>query len=440
MFRSPKPFDAIRLPYINNQMSPKVYPYRFVILAVFMLITLVVEIQWLAHAAVARPAEVFYQGQFNPGSLFNIDFLAMSYMLVYIIMSFPASYVIDTYGIKRGLFTGAILVGIFSLMKGMLAASYIAVLIAQIGLAAAQPFILNAVTAVTVRWFPLKERAMAAGMSALAQYLGIIIAMLVTPVLIGNDPSRADYGEGFERMLRIYAAISVIASVMVLIFIREQPPSSPSGETYERLSFGKGFKLMLKKRDMIITILLFFIGLGIFNAVSSLTDSIAEYAGVQDSDGLIGGLMLAGGILGALILPAMSDRFRKRKLFLVICLAGMIPGLFALAFAGKLVSQPESVYNIMLAGSFILGFFVMSAGPIGFQYAAEVCAPAPESASQSVLLWVGQITGMVFVAGMSVKDNAFLGFFLAGFAILSVFSLLFALLLKESSAMQKSPA
>ncbi|MCK5821453.1 MAG: MFS transporter [Bacteroidales bacterium] len=413
-------------------MAPRVYPYRFVILGVFMLISMVIQIQWLAHAAVARPAEVFYSGQFNPQSFFNIDFLAMVYMLVYLIVSFPASYIIDTYGIKAGLWTGAILTGVFGLLKAVMASSFLWVVIAQIGLAIAQPFILNAITAVSVRWFPLKGRGMAAGMSALAQYLGIIIAMLITPMIIGSDPALPGYGEGFERMLLIYGLISVGAAVLVLVFIREHPPTPPSGEEYVRQSFGTGIRGMLKNRDMLLTILLFFIGLGIFNAVSSLTDAIAEHTGVQDSDGLIGGLMLIGGILGALILPTLSDKFRKRKLFLVICLAGMVPGIFGMAFAHKIAGDPASIYTLNLISSFILGFFVMSAGPIGFQYAAEISYPAPESASQSILLWVGQVTGLVFVAGMSIRDNQYLGDFMTIFAGLSVIALIGVLMLRES--------
>ena len=57
----------------------------------------------------------------------------------------------------------------------------------------------------------------------------------------------------------------------------------------------------MSQRDMVITIVLFFIGLGIFNAVSSMVDSIAESMGVRDSDGLIGGIMLIGGIIGGMI-------------------------------------------------------------------------------------------------------------------------------------------
>ena len=412
--------------------TPKVYPYRWVILLVFMLINVVVQIQWLAHAAVARPAEVFYEGQFDPSSFFNIDFLAMIYMLVFIVMSFPASYVIDTYGIRVGISIGTVLAGVAGLMKGMFADSFTAVVVAQVGLAIAQPFILNAVTAVSVRWFPLRERGMAAGFSALAQYLGIVIAMLVTPMLVGSDPTEPGYSTGFESMLLTYGWITFAVAVVTLLMIRENPPTPPSSETLQRHSFVKGVKHILKLRDMRITLLLFFVGLGIFNAVSSMTDSIAENAGVQDSDGLIGGLMLIGGILGASILPILSDKFRKRKVFLVICIAGMVPGIFGLTFAGNLASDPETIYTISLAASFILGFFIMSAGPLGFQYAAEVSHPAPESTSQGMLLWVGQVTGLIFVAGMSVESNRYLPAFMVSFAVLSLFCLAAVLLLRES--------
>ncbi|MEA3462074.1 MAG: hypothetical protein U9R49_09355, partial [Bacteroidota bacterium] len=111
------------------------YPrYRYVILAAFMLITVAIEIQWLTHAAVARPAELFYGGQFNPDSFLNIDFLAMVYMVAFLVMSFPASYVIDTYGIRSGLAIGAVLLALFSMMKAAFADSFTGVVIAQTGL------------------------------------------------------------------------------------------------------------------------------------------------------------------------------------------------------------------------------------------------------------------------------------------------------------------
>jgi len=412
--------------------SNSTYPlYRYVILIVFMLISLAIQIQWLTHAAVARSAEIFYKGQFNPDSFLNVDFLAMVYMVVYLVMSFPASYIIDTYGIRTGLGIGAIMLAGFSLAKAAFANSFTGVVVAQTGLAVAQPFILNGVTAVTARWFPLYERGMAAGLLSLAQYIGIIIAMLVTPMLVGSDPSLPDYGTGFSRMLWIYGIFSTVAAVASLAFIknRDKQEGEEQGEPF---TFVSGIRHILGNRDMRITIFLFLIGLGIFNAISSMTDSLTERAGVEDSNGLIGGVMLIGGIIGAVVIPTLSDRYRRRKPFLVICMAGMLPAVAALAFAGRLSPDPLSVYRISLAGAFILGFFVMSAGPLGFQYAAEVSYPAPESTSQGILLWVGQLTGMFFVAGMSIRENRYLGLFMNIFVILALMSLVAVLLLKES--------
>jgi MFS family permease len=415
----------------GKKINP-VFGYRWVILAVYMLLSIVIQIQWLAHAAVARPAQVFYHGQFNPDGLFNIDFLALLYMLVYIVVSIPASYVIDTYGIRIGLGIGAGIAVACGLLKGFMAESYIGVLFAQVGLSIAQPFILNAVTALTVRWFPLRERGLAAGLSALAQYLGIIVAMLVTPLMIGINPDKPDYGSGFSHMLMLYGIITAIAGVLSLLLIRETPPEPPGDELLIRMSFRKGLKHILGLRDMRIILIIFLFGLGIFNAVSSMTDAIAEHMGVKDSEGLIGGVMLIGGIIGAVIIPWLSDVYKKRKFFLVTCMIGMVPGIACLSLADHFASDPGTIYGITLAGSFILGFFVMSAGPIGFQYAAEVSYPAPESTSQGLLLLIGQVTGMIFVAGMSIHQNHYLGAFMTAFVALTLITMVLGMMLRES--------
>jgi len=411
----------------------KVYPYRWVVLIVFMLISIVIEVQWLTHAPIARAAQVYYQGQFNPNSIFTVDFLAMSYMLFFIIFSLPASYVIDTYGVRVGVSFGAALAAVAALVKGLCASSFLIVLIAQMVLAIAQPFIINAVTAITVRWFPLKERGLAAGFATLAQYLGIIAVMAITPLLVVSSPTDSAYGEGIDRMLLIYGIITFTVAVITIIFMREKPPTPPEAHQYESTPFTKGLKHIITVRDMKITLLLFLIGLGIFNAVSSMVDSIAGFLGVSDSDGLIGVFMLLGGVIGAIIIPILSDKFMKRKLFLVICIGGMVPGMFGLTFAGALFG--EQAYLVALFSSFILGFFVMSAGPIGFQYAAEISAPAPEATSQGLLLLSGQITGLVFVSLMSMNDNRFLGQSMLAFFVLSVVAFILVLSLKESPMM-----
>ena len=414
----------------------KLSGYRWVVLSALMMISIMVQVQWLTHAPIARAADVFYAGHFNPGSFFNIDFLASSYMFLYILVCIPASYFIDTYGIVKGVGLGALLTAIGGAIKAFSGTSFTMVMTGQIILAIAQPFVINAATAVTARWFPVKERALATGLATLAQYIGILVAMILTPMLIVSKASDPNYGNGIDNMLKLYGLITVVLSVTGMILLREKPDTPVSSEPVINLKFTEGIKHIFKLRDMWLMVILFTIGLGIFNAISSMVDSIAEYMGVADSNGMIGGLMLIGGIIGAVILPILSDYFRKRKLFLIICIFGMVPGVGGIALAPILTGghgvNPEAAYTIALISSFMLGFFVMSAGPIGFQYAAEVSSPAPESTSQGLLLWVGQISGIIMVTGMSMGKNVYLPGFLFSFIILAVISAILTCLIKES--------
>jgi MFS family permease len=415
----------------------KLSKYRWVVLSALMMISIMVQIQWLTHAPIARAAEVFYHGHFNPDSFFNIDFLASSYMIIYLIVCIPASYFIDTYGIVKGVGLGAILIAAGGVIKAISGTSFALLIVGQILAAIAQPFVLNAATVLSAKWFPVKERGIATGFATLAQYIGILIAMLVTPALIVSSPADPAYGSGVDKMLIVYGTITLILSITGMLLLKEEPETPPSQEPYVRVKFSDGIKHIFKQRDLWSMIILFTIGLGIFNAISSMVDSIAGYLGVDDSNGLIGGIMLIGGIIGAIIIPILSDYYKRRKLFLVICIAGMIPGVAGLAFAPVLSGgqgvNPEAAYKIALISSFMLGFFVMSAGPIGFQYAAEVASPAPESTSQGLLLWVGQVSGIVMVTGMSIGNKAYLPAFLISFVILSVIAFIVVATIKESS-------
>lgn len=98
-------------------------------------------------------------------------------------------------------------------------------------------------------------------------------------------------------MLWIYGIISVAGSVLLLIFIREEPPTPPTSEELTfRSSSLQGISDIFKIKDMQWLLLLFFIGLGIFNAVSTCIDQICDKL-TMDQTGMVGGIMLVGGVL-----------------------------------------------------------------------------------------------------------------------------------------------
>jgi MFS family permease len=137
-----------------------------------MFVVAVSQLLWITFAPITGSAAAYYGV-----SDLSIGLLSVSFMVVYIFVSIPASWAIDTYGIRTAVGIGAALTGIFGLLRGIVASDYTLVLIAQIGIAIGQPFILNAVTTVAARWFPIQERATAAGLGSLAIYLGILLGL-----------------------------------------------------------------------------------------------------------------------------------------------------------------------------------------------------------------------------------------------------------------------
>ena len=393
----------------------KVYGYRWVVLLVFFIINALMQMQWITFAPITSEAVAFYKVP-----AMQIDLLSLMFMIVYLFVSIPASYIIDTWGIRIGIGIGAALMGIFGFMKGFYGASYNMVLIAQIGIAVGQPFVLNSVTKVGVRWFPLHERATQAGISVLAQFVGIIIAMAATPYLFTSY--------GMKKMLMIYGIATLAGAVIFLLLNKEHPPTPPCPPGHdERIGVFAGMKHIFKQMDMIYLLIIFFIVLGIFNAVTTWIEQIISPRGFTITQaGIAGALMMVGGIVGASIIPPLSDKMRKRKPFLVLAMIGIIPGLVGLALVGN--------YWLLLTSSFIFGFFIMAGGPVGFQYCAEICYPAPEATSQGLLILAGQISGILFIFGMDVatKEGASKTPAMVVFLALVLACIFIALKLKES--------
>jgi sugar phosphate permease len=124
--------------------------------------------------------------------------------------------------------------------------------------------------------------------------------------------------------------------------------------------------------------------------------------------------MVAGGLVGAIVLPALSDKQHKRQRYLMLAFVGAIPGLFGLTFATS---------GVLLFGSaVVMGFFLISAMPVGLQYAAEITYPTPEGTSNGLIQLSGQ-GAVVFVyvmEAMRTSDGSFTPSLVLAMALLVV--------------------
>ena len=359
----------------------RVYRYRWVMLTVYMLAIAINQIMWITFAPITIDATQFYGV-----SDLKIGILSMSFMVVYLIVSVPASWIIDTYGIRAGVGIGVVLTGVFGMLRGLTGDNYNLVLAFQIGIATGQPFLLNSITKVASRWFPIKERATASGLGTLAMYFGILTGMALTPFIAGS--------RGIDGMLYVYGILSVLISIIFFIFARERPATPPCRPDQEERALAiDGMKLLFRNRDFLWLMVIFFIGLGVFNSVTTWIENILSPRGFSaEQAGIAGGFMIVGGVAGALVMPFMSDRYRRRIPFISVALAGATVSLAGVTFAHG--------YTMLLISAAAFGFFLLSSGPIGFQYGAEVTYPVSEGASNGFLLLMGQISGIAFIFGM----------------------------------------
>ena len=360
--------------------------YRWVVMVSFMAVVAINQLLWITYAPVTSDAASFYGVD-----TLSIGLLSMSFMIVYILVSIPASWVIDRFGIKIGVGIGVVLTGIFGLVRGLVGANYSLALFAQVMIAIGQPFILNAITSVAARWFPKEELATASGLGSLAIYLGVLMGMLVAPALTS--------AYGIRQMLVIFGGIAVVLMLQFFILVKDHPDqvTDSQGPEVRALMFD-GLRDILKHKGFLLLMAVFFVGLGIFNAVTTWIEDLLKPRGFTIAQaGLAGGVMIIGGIIGAVVLPTLSDKAKKRVPFLIAAVLGAAIGLAGVAYA--------STYVLLLVSSFILGFFLLSAGPIGFQYGAEITRPIPEGTSNGLLLLMGQISGILFIFGMEMLKS-----------------------------------
>lgn len=362
-------------------------PYRWIVLGSFAFINLTIQTLWISYAPISIAA----------GSYYGVDDLriglfAMSFMIAFIPLSLPASWAIDRFGFRLSVGIPALAMGAAGILRGFAGPHYGRALAATVAIAAVQPFLLNAWTTVPAKWFPANQRASAVGLVTLGNLIGTALGMILPPMLLdtGMDPG---------TMQIWFGAAALLSAVLFALLAREKPrsPIDCGGEVPKALML-TGLRNALSSRHFLITLGISFIGLGVFNGITTWIEPIVRPRGLSPADaGNLGALMLAGGLAGAVIMPALSDKTGKRKPFLTISFFGTIPGIAGLAF----FKQPAPIYLSACA----IGFFLVSALPVAMQYAAEIARPTPEGTSNGLMQLTGQ-GAVVFVYAMEAAKSA----------------------------------
>jgi cyanate permease len=292
---------------------------------------------------------------------------------LYVVLSLSAGALIDRRGYRVVVGAGAIAQAAFACLR-IADASFWTVLVAQLGIAAAQPFVVNGVSKLVSDWFPAEQGAIATGIATMGMFIGMAGAMGATPPLVA--------ALGMSGAMAVFAAIAGVSCVLFVALCRERQASAGPATA------GRVRDLMT--RDLLIVFGISFLGLGYFNGLTTWLEELVAPNGLDaDAAGMLGAVLIVAGIVGAAVIPAMSDRLRRRKPFVIACTA------VALALTVPLCSL--SNYAAVLAIGAALGFCFLPAYALLLEMSVELAGANAAGLATGVLMLTGNAGAVAVV-------------------------------------------
>ncbi len=366
----------------------KVYGYRWLVLGIYMYVSALTQLYWLNFAAIDTYIEDLLK---IPAS--DVQWFTLVFPLVQVILTIPAGIVIDKIGFKWGVGIGAIFTGVFALFRVINPASFILLVVGQAGISIGQPFVLNGVTKMATVWFSPKEEATAVGLGSLALFVGMMVALGLTPLMVQTL--------GYNQMLWIYGIAGIVGALAFIFLIRQKPltPSRAPDEDLSEVKWG-GMGVILRNRNFLLLGFVAMVGIGVFNGLATWLEKILnEMHGIALTDaGDVSAVLIFAGLIGCFVIPLISDKIGRRKPFLLAApLVGAIC-ITALIFIRG--------YTANIINGIFLGFFLISALPIMLTMSAEMTGPKYAGVSVGYLQLLGNLAAVILVPTMEGVNSS----------------------------------
>lgn len=348
--------------------------FRWLVLFSYILTGLFCQVIWITFTPILSISTQAYSV-----SQADIGTLSLVFPLVYVILSIPSGYFIDSYGFRKAILIGAGFMAVFGLLRAF-SPNFTCLLIFQALAAVSQPFILNSISKLVKSWFPQKEAGIATGLGTLSLFLGMVVGLVLTPFLVDLF--------SLNVALLIYG-VSSVAVFMVFYFLGKEPASAVQEKELVKLSELAG---LIRNRNILLLSALFFICIGAFTAFTTWIEPTLALQNISlESAGLLGGVMIIGGIVGSLVISGFSDKLKSKKKLLLSSL--LISGLLWFAMTAL---TGEVLVGLVI---FWLGFFFMALLPLGLEL-STVSVQKRYLGSANALLWefsqIGCLSLIVF--------------------------------------------
>ncbi|XP_077013898.1 choline/ethanolamine transporter FLVCR1 [Tamandua tetradactyla] len=371
---------------------------RFLVLLIFSLYSLVNAFQWIQYSIISNVFEGFY----GVSSL-HIDWLSMVYMLAYVPLIFPATWLLDTKGLRVTALLGSGLNCVGAWIKCGSVQQYLfwVTMLGQCLCSVAQVFILGLPSRIASVWFGPKEVSTACATAVLGNQLGAAVGFLLPPVLVPNIQNNTNLMAcNISTMFYGTAAVSTLLFILTAIAFKEKPQYPPSqaqavllDSPPEGYSYKKSIRNILKNVPFILLLITYGIMTGAFYSVSTLLNQVilTYYEGEEVNAGRIGLTLVVAGMVGSILCGLWLDYTKTYKqttlIVYILSFVGMVIFTFTLDLGYLII--------VFITGG-VLGFFMTGYLPLGFEFAVEITYPESEGTSSGLLNAAAQIFGILF--------------------------------------------
>jgi sugar phosphate permease len=189
---------------------------------------------------------------------------------------------------------------------------------------------------------------------------------------------------------------------------------------------------LLKNKKLMLLFIVAFLGLGFFNGLTTWLEPILAPNGFDAvKAGAVGGILIVGGIIGAIVVPALSDALQMRKPFLI--------GSVGLALGALVPAVTSHNENVVMISAAALGFFFLPAFALLLDMCATVAGEAAAGGATGLLMLFGNGGGVVVILAMVLVKGDEPTFVRAVYLLYGIVALAIALAFGVSETMVKKP-
>lgn len=296
--------------------------YRWIILLIIWIISFFISGNWLFIISIID--EIRF-GIFSFGLTTGEGALIVVLSFVGIIpVSFLSGPFIDKLGVKKIGIIGNLIVGIFAILRG-LSDTFLTLSIFTIFMGVGVGFTISLASKLIGYWFKENEIGTANGISIMANGFGIFLFEAITLPLILPLVGH------WRNIFFFYGFLVLIALIFWIIFIKDYPGEQSSRIAIERAPIREALSYIIKSREVwyvvviqIATSLSYFVGKNAFRLLFPLKTGegsiVCKLFGQPQIAMFLISFISLGAMTANLIIPFLSDRFKKRKIFLASAL------------------------------------------------------------------------------------------------------------------------